>query len=169
MSSTRIRAVGASLVLAAIAALAWLLVLLLGLWLDHHPEAPTALGIAEFVLALLVMPFGVGLALAWRQQTAAHLVGMSALAGVLAEWALLLAGGIITTVTDFERQIAYLSIPMNRLELLAVLMAFGLAGGLMGAAGGVLGWQSLPIGVHMLRGRQSARVRSWWGPQRVDR
>ena len=40
--------------LAAIAALQWLVVLVPGLSLDHHPDAPAAVGVAAFVLVLLV-------------------------------------------------------------------------------------------------------------------
>lgn len=123
---------------AALAALVWLVVLVLVWWLDHHPDAPTAFGIAAFVLALLGLPFSVGSTLAWWRHTTAHQVGMSSLAGVLAEWTFLLAAGLITMVTDFERQLAYLSISMNRLEVLVVLAAFGLAGAVMGAAGGAV-------------------------------
>jgi hypothetical protein len=152
MSSMRIRTAGPRFVLAAVAALVWLLVLLLGVWLEHQPEAPAALGLAEFVLALLVMPLVVGLALAWRQQSARHPVGMSSMAGVLAEWALLLASGLIATATDLARQIVYVSIPMNRLELLVVFAAFGLAGGLMGAAGGVVATRILRGPTHTAPG-----------------
>jgi hypothetical protein len=136
---TRVRAAGASLLLAAVAALVWLVVLVLGLWLGRHPEAPTAFEAAAWVLALLVLPFTVGAALAWWRHPAAHQVVMSSLAGVLAEWAFLLTEGLIATVTDFERQIAFdLSISMNRLELLAGFAAVGLAGAVMGAAGGAV-------------------------------
>jgi hypothetical protein len=109
MSLARVRANDAGFLLAA-AALVWVVVLVLGLWLDQHPDAPSAFGVAAFVLALLVLPFTVGVAMAWQRPTGAHLVGVSSLAGVLAEWAFLFAAGLITTVTDFERQVAYLSI-----------------------------------------------------------
>src|SRR6266568_1524768 len=138
MSLARVRANDAGFLLAAAAALVWVVVLVLGLWLDQHPDAPSAFGVAAFVLALLVLPFTVGVAMAWQRPTGAHLVGVSSLAGVLAEWAFLFAAGLITTVTDFERQVAYLSISMNRLEALLVFAAFGLAGAIMGAAGGVV-------------------------------
>ena len=148
---TRARAAGASFLLGAVAALVWLVVLFLGLWLDHHPDAPAAFGVAAFVLGLLVLPVTAGAALTWSRQIAAHPIGMSSLAGALAEWAFLLAAGLITTVTDFERQVAYLSVWMNRLEVLLVLVAFGLAGAIMGAAGGA-------VAARILRGRAARRL-----------
>jgi hypothetical protein len=134
---TRVRVPDAGLLLAAVAALVWLAVLALGMWLIPYP-ALTASDAVGWVLLLAVLPFGAGAAVGWKRYPTAHLVGMSILAVVLAEWVLFLGGMLIATVTNFEQQITFLSNTMNRLELLVGFALFSVSGAVMGAAGGAV-------------------------------
>jgi hypothetical protein len=126
------------LLLAATAALPWAVVLALGFWLEDHPAAPPGLAICHFVLALVVLPFTIGAAVAWRRHARAHRGGpsASASAAVLAEWAWLVVAAVGSLVTDFEKQIFYLR--TEWMEVLLVLGIFGFAGAIMGAAGGAV-------------------------------
>ena len=76
------------------------MVLGLGLWLGDHPEwtghandpappALTVLAVANFFLALVVLPFTVGAAVAWwrHARERGESASASAWAAVLAEWA----------------------------------------------------------------------------------
>ena len=135
---TRVWGPGTGSLLAVVAAVVWVVVLALGMWLIPYPAPLTASEIVGWVLLLAALPFAAGAALAWRRHPAAHLVSTSSLAVVLTEWVLFLAGVFIATVTNFERQITFLSNSMNRLELLAGFVVFSLSGAIMGAAGGAV-------------------------------
>jgi len=56
----RSRADSAGRLLATGAVVLWAIVLVFAFWLERNPDAPTALGVAEFVLALVMMPLTSG-------------------------------------------------------------------------------------------------------------
>jgi MFS family permease len=119
--------------LAAIAAVLWVAVLPLAFWLERNPDAPTGLAIAEFVLALVLVPFTVGATAGVIRRR--HSVRFGGLAALLATWTWLVVGVIISLLTRFEFETTYLRTQWP--EALLVLIVFGLAGGVMGAAGAV--------------------------------
>jgi hypothetical protein len=115
------------MLLAAGAALLWAVVLALALWLEAHPFAPTALVIASFILALVVLPFTVGAAVAWWWHSRADQDRVSAWAAVVAAWAFLVVAAVFDLVTHFDKQIAYLRDLRNLLEVVLVLGICGAA------------------------------------------
>jgi hypothetical protein len=94
--------------------------------------------IASVVLALIVLPFTIGAAVAWRRPARAHRNGSSASAraAALAEWAWLVVAAVGSLVTDFEKQSFYLR--TEWMEVLLVLGIFGFAGAIVDAAGGAV-------------------------------
>jgi hypothetical protein len=127
--------------LAVVAAILWVLVVVLAFWLDQYRLAPNeglvlVVSLVEFVLALVLMPFTIGAHMAWRRRAHAHRVLAGAGAAVLAQWAWLVLGVIAGLVVDPQRVMSYFSIDMNVIGSIAIVLVFGVDGAAMGAAGG---------------------------------
>jgi len=133
----RSRADSAGRLLATGAVVLWAIVLVFAFWLERNPDAPTALGVAEFVLALVMMPFTFGAWVAWQRHAQAHQLLASALGALLAEWAMLVVGVIVSLVVDIQKETYYLRNEWP--EALLVLGIFGVAGAIIGAVGGSVG------------------------------
>ena len=117
-------------------AVLWIAVLPFAFWLERNPDAPTELAIAEFVLALVVVPLMIGAVVgAWRRNG----VLPGALSALLAAWAWLVIGVVVSLLTRFEFETMYLRTEWP--EALLVLAIFGLAGAVMGALGAAVARQ----------------------------
>ncbi len=83
------------------------------------------------MLALVVVPLSIGATVSLFSRR--HPVLLGSLMAVLATWMWLVVGAIVSLLTRFEFETTYLRTQWP--EALLVLIVFGLAGGVMGAAG----------------------------------
>jgi len=125
--------------LGTVAAILWVLVVVLAFWNDQYRLAPPqglalAVGLVLFVLATVAMPFAVGAYMAWRRRAHAHRVLAAAGAAVLAECAWFAVGAIAGLIFDPQRIASYFNIDMI-VEWGLVLLIWGLVGAAMGAVG----------------------------------
>jgi hypothetical protein len=132
--------------LGIVAAILWIATLIALFWNQQYvnAHAPTegfvlVLGIVSFLLMAVLAPFATGAYVAWRRRGHAHPVITAAGVTLLAQWAfLIVGGGALMVLTDPKAAASYLSTGMNIIEILLVLVVFGLDAALMGAAGGAV-------------------------------
>ena len=124
--------------LATVAAVLWVVTFLLVFWADQNRLAPSeglvlAEGLVASVLAAVVMPFAIGAYVVWLRRAHRHSVLAAAAVAVLAQLAWLVMVGIAGMIFDPQR-IAYTS--SEPIEILMVLLVFGVDGAVIGAVGG---------------------------------